>query len=126
MGEEDTVTVGQDLVKLELGGAPETKKEDATEKPAAPAAADKPTASEPEKPKAPEAPQSSSQKATPPEPSPSKKTEPVATKPQASEPAKPSVGGREERRVCTRPIGCINLLFSSTNIGSSCFLDRLK
>ncbi|BCS05167.1 putative dihydrolipoamide succinyltransferase [Aspergillus luchuensis] len=99
VGEEDTVTVGQDLVKLELGGAPETKKEDANEKPAAPAAADKPTASEPEKPKAPEAPQSSSEKATPSEPSPSKKTEPVATKPQASEPAKPSVGGREERRV---------------------------
>ncbi|PYH63928.1 putative dihydrolipoamide succinyltransferase [Aspergillus vadensis CBS 113365] len=99
VGEEDTVTVGQDLVKLELGGAPETKKEDATEKPAAPAAADKPTASEPEKPKAPEAPQSSSEKATPSEPSPSKKTEPVATKPQASEDAKPSVGGREERRV---------------------------
>ncbi|CAK40926.1 probable dihydrolipoyllysine-residue succinyltransferase component of 2-oxoglutarate dehydrogenase complex, mitochondrial [Aspergillus awamori] len=99
VSEEDTVTVGQDLVKLELGGAPETKKEDATEKPAAPAAADKPTASEPEKPKAPEAPQSSSQKATPPEPSPSKKTEPAATKPQVSEDAKPSVGGREERRV---------------------------
>ncbi|PWY66167.1 dihydrolipoamide succinyltransferase [Aspergillus eucalypticola CBS 122712] len=99
VGEEDTVTVGQDLVKLELGGAPETKKEDANEKPAAPADADKPTASEPEKPKAPEAPQSSSEKATPSEPSPSKKTEPVATKPQASEPAKPSVGGREERRV---------------------------
>ncbi|OJZ91475.1 hypothetical protein ASPFODRAFT_41929 [Aspergillus luchuensis CBS 106.47] len=99
VGEEDTVTVGQDLVKLELGGAPETKKEDANEKPAAPAAADKPTASEPEKPKAPEAPQSSSEKATPSEPSPSNKTEPVATKPQASEPAKPSVGGREERRV---------------------------
>ncbi|GKZ27502.1 2-oxoglutarate dehydrogenase complex E2 component [Aspergillus brasiliensis] len=99
VGEEDTVTVGQDLVKLELGGAPETKKEDATEKPAAPAAADKPTASEPEKPKAPDAPKPSSEKATPSEPSSSKKTEPAATKPLASEDTKPSVGGREERRV---------------------------
>ncbi|PYI10501.1 dihydrolipoamide succinyltransferase [Aspergillus sclerotiicarbonarius CBS 121057] len=99
VSEEDTVTVGQDLVKLELGGAPETKKEEATEKPAAPAAADKPTTSEPEQQKAPEAPKASSEKATTPDPSPSKKAEPTATKSQAPEDVKPSVGGREERRV---------------------------
>jgi 2-oxoglutarate dehydrogenase E2 component (dihydrolipoamide succinyltransferase) len=33
VSEEDTVTVGQDLIKLELGGAPEGKKDEGAEKP---------------------------------------------------------------------------------------------
>ena len=102
VSEEDTVTVGQDLIKLELGGAHETKKEEAIEKPAAPAAADTPTASEPAQHKTPESPKASSDKATTPEPSPSKQAEPASTKSHAPGDVKPSVAGREERRVCTR------------------------
>ncbi|PYH95196.1 dihydrolipoamide succinyltransferase [Aspergillus ellipticus CBS 707.79] len=98
VSEEDTVTVGQDLVRLELGGGPEVKKEEPTEKPSAPAAADKPTASEPEHQKAPKTP-SSSEKATTPAPESPKKAESTAPKEQASEDAKPNLGGREERRV---------------------------
>ncbi|OOF98478.1 hypothetical protein ASPCADRAFT_42160 [Aspergillus carbonarius ITEM 5010] len=99
VSEEDTVTVGQDLIKLELGGAHETKKEEAIEKPAAPAAADTPTASEPAQHKTPESPKASSDKATTPEPSPSKQAEPASTKSHAPGDVKPSVAGREERRV---------------------------
>lgn len=103
MSEEDTVTVGQDLVKLEAGGAPEKKSEQATEKPKEPAD----QSSESEKPKAPQpAPSSSgSEKAS----SPTKSTSPEAgtpkpaqqdaSKPQGSADAKPALGGREERRV---------------------------
>ena len=72
MNEEDTVTVGQDLVKIELGGAPEGGKKDA----------------ETEKPNEPEP-----KKAAPPKQAP--KAEP---KTQAAE--QPALGDREERRVC--------------------------
>lgn len=44
--EEDTVTVGQDLVKLELGGEPGQKKETAKEEPKAPADSDQQSASD--------------------------------------------------------------------------------
>ncbi|KAJ5114590.1 Biotin/lipoyl attachment [Penicillium alfredii] len=98
VGEEDTVTVGQDLVKLELGGAPEGKKEtpekpkeDAAEKPKEPA----PAPSEPEKPK-------ESQASKPAPPSEKPKEPPVkadASKPQGATGAQPAFGSREERRV---------------------------
>lgn len=94
--EEDTVTVGQDLVKLELGGAPETKKEDAGEKPKEPAAPEKSQTSEPEKPKSP----------APPAPEQPPAPKPETSKPQTETPkqepasdAKPAFGSREERRV---------------------------
>lgn len=90
MNEEDTVTVGQDLVRLEVGGAaPEAKKEAAPEQPKE-AAAEKPkeTAAEPEKPK--------ETKPAAPKPAPAKAESP---KPAATE-SKPAIGGREERRVC--------------------------
>lgn len=103
MSEEDTVTVGQDLVKLEAGGAPEKNSEQAAEKPKEPAA----PSLESEKPRAPQ-PTSSSpgpEKA----PSPTKSTSPGAeapkpaqqdsSKPQGSEDTKPALGAREERRV---------------------------
>ncbi|KAF3403806.1 putative dihydrolipoyllysine-residue succinyltransferase component of 2-oxoglutarate dehydrogenase complex [Penicillium rolfsii] len=95
VNEEDTVTVGQDLVRLEVGGAaPEAKeaapeaKEGAAEQPKE-AAAEKPkdTPAEPEKPK--------ETKPAPPKPAPSKAESP---KPAATE-SKPTIGGREERRV---------------------------
>ncbi|KAL3486192.1 hypothetical protein BJX62DRAFT_242257 [Aspergillus germanicus] len=102
VNEEDTVTVGQDLVKLEAGGAPEKKSEDATEKPKEPAS----TSPEPEQSKAPEPKQSSStpEKApSPPKtPSPDASSKPspqASTKPQPSEEPKSGLGGREERRV---------------------------
>ncbi|KKK14272.1 hypothetical protein P175DRAFT_0519527 [Aspergillus ochraceoroseus IBT 24754] len=97
VNEEDTVTVGQDLIKLELGGAPE-KKSDANEKPE-PASTPAPTQSE--QPKAPQqaAPSAPAAKAPSPVAEAPKKAQPVASKPQASDEPKPTLGGREERRV---------------------------
>jgi 2-oxoglutarate dehydrogenase E2 component (dihydrolipoamide succinyltransferase) len=106
VSEEDTVTVGQDLVKLELGDAPEGKKDAAPEQPKEPAA-EKPQESAPaaEKPKAPEpekpAPSSEKPKETP------KKAE--SPKPQGAAESKPSLGNREERRVRTIAAVCRGL-----------------
>lgn len=104
VNEEDTVTVGQDLIKLELGAAPEGKKDAAPEQPKESAAekpqesaAEKPQESAPaaEKPEAPEpskpAPPSEKPKETP------KKAE--SPKPQGAAESKPTLGNREERRV---------------------------
>ena len=57
VNEEDTVTVGQDLVKLELGDAPEGGKKEAVPEQPKESAAEKPKESEPapEKPKEPQA-----------------------------------------------------------------------
>ncbi|PYI26546.1 putative dihydrolipoamide succinyltransferase [Aspergillus indologenus CBS 114.80] len=99
VSEEDTVTVGQDLVRLELGGAPEAKtEEEASQKSAEPASPEQPTASEPEQTKtsAPKAPTPEKPAAKANEP---KKSQPAAPKSQAPEDSKPSIGGREERRV---------------------------
>lgn len=100
--EEDTVTVGQDLVKLELGSAPETK-EDAGEKPEEPAAPEKSQTSEPEKPKSP----------APPAPEQPPAPKPETSKPQTETPkqepasdAKPAFGSREERRVRLMRLFC--------------------
>ncbi|KAJ5633025.1 Biotin/lipoyl attachment [Penicillium lividum] len=87
VSEEDTVTVGQDLIRLELGDAPAGgKKEAASEKPQEPAA-EKPkeSAPEPETPKETQAPKP----AAPQTPKETPKTET----------SKPSLGNREERRV---------------------------
>ncbi|TEY85272.1 hypothetical protein BOTCAL_0014g00010 [Botryotinia calthae] len=105
--EEDTVTVGQDLVRLELGGAPEGgDKEKASSEPKEAASKDQSTSSDPEpskkedsKPKEdssspPPAEKKSEPKETPkPKPSESKKQE------STSSSFKPSLGNREERRV---------------------------
>lgn len=105
MSEEDTVTVGQDLIKLELGGAPEGKKDEGAEKPKesepkkesspapAPAEADKPKETQASKPAPPP-----SEK---PKEAPAKKESP---KPQGAAEAKPVLGSREERRVCFRHV----------------------
>ncbi|KAL4992976.1 hypothetical protein BDV10DRAFT_179956 [Aspergillus recurvatus] len=100
VNEEDTVTVGQDLVKLEAGGAPEKKSEEANEKPKEPAS----TSSEAEKPKAPEpAPPSSAPEkgpqSTKTQAETSRPTQEAASKSRATEEAKPALGNREERRV---------------------------
>ncbi|EAA63006.1 hypothetical protein AN3466.2 [Aspergillus nidulans FGSC A4] len=101
VNEEDTVTVGQDLVKLEAGGTPEKKSEEATEKPKEPAS----TGSEAEKPKEPEsapsssAPEKSTSSTKAPQAETSKPTQEVASKSRPTEEAKPALGNREERRV---------------------------
>ncbi|KXG49427.1 Dihydrolipoamide succinyltransferase [Penicillium griseofulvum] len=95
VNEEDTVTVGQDLVRIELGAAPEGgKKDEGAEKPKEPEPKEpepkkdaSPAPAETQKPKEPEP-----KKAAPPKEAP--KTE---SKPQAAE--QPALGGREERRV---------------------------
>ena len=96
--EDDTVTVGQDLVRIELGGAPSGDK---------PAAEPKKEESAPEKKPEPEAPAASKaeeSKPAAPAPAPPKKETPAPPK-QESKPApaaadKPAtLGNREERRV---------------------------
>jgi 2-oxoglutarate dehydrogenase E2 component (dihydrolipoamide succinyltransferase) len=107
VNEEDTVTVGQDLVKLELGGEPSGgKKQEAKDEPKEPASKDQETSSQPEgqqeqsqenpqPPKESESkPPKQESKPTPPpqKPSPSKEQKPKES--STSEP-----GNREERRV---------------------------
>ncbi|KAF7560252.1 hypothetical protein G7046_g3912 [Stylonectria norvegica] len=98
VSEDDTVTVGQDLVRIETGGAPaggdkespkdDTKKADAESKP------------EPKQESKPEPKQDAKPAPSKPEPTqqPEKKKE---SKPAASPPATsaPTLGGRDERRV---------------------------
>ncbi|OQE12005.1 hypothetical protein PENFLA_c065G02766 [Penicillium flavigenum] len=95
VNEEDTVTVGQDLVKLELGAAPEGgKKDEGAEKPKEP----EPKESEPKKDASP-AP-AEAEKPKEPEPkkaAPTKEAPKAESKPQAAE--QPALGDREERRV---------------------------
>jgi 2-oxoglutarate dehydrogenase E2 component (dihydrolipoamide succinyltransferase) len=108
--EEDTVTVGQDLVRLELGGAPEGgEKEKVETEPEEPASNEKSTSSDPEPSKKEES-KPKDESSPPPQekkPEPKKETPP----PKQSEPKKteskssgssPALGNREERRV--RPI----------------------
>lgn len=108
--EEDTVTVGQDLVKLEAGAAPEGGKQTAKEEPKSPATDSQETTSQPEgqkeEPKTPEPPKQESKPEPPkqeqqkpkeepkPAPKPEKKPEP---KKEESKPATP--GSRGENRV---------------------------
>lgn len=98
--EEDTVTVGQDLVKLEAGAAPEGgKKDEAAEQPKEPETPKESQPSESEK-----QPSQEEKKPQAPQQPPAPKPEP--SKPQAEAPkaepaadAKPVLGTREERRV---------------------------
>ncbi|CAI7576309.1 unnamed protein product [Penicillium glandicola] len=95
VNEEDTVTVGQDLIKIELGAAPEGgKKDEGAEEPKKP----EPKESEPKKDASP----APAETQKPKEPEPKKDAPPKAapkaeSKPQAAE--QPALGGREERRV---------------------------
>jgi len=107
--EEDTVTVGQDLVRLELGGAPEGGEKGSSE-PKEPASKDQSTSSDPEPPKKEES--KPKDESTPPPPPPPQEKKPDPKKesppPKQSEPKKtdskpsssaPTLGSREERRV---------------------------
>jgi 2-oxoglutarate dehydrogenase E2 component (dihydrolipoamide succinyltransferase) len=106
--EEDTVTVGQDLVRLELGGAPSGGKEKGDSEPKEPASKDQSTSSDPEpskkeesKPKDESSPPPPSQEKKPEpkkEPPPPKQSESKKTDSKPSSSA-PTFGSREERRV---------------------------
>lgn len=104
--EEDTVTVGQDLVRLELGGAPEGgEKQKADAEPKDPASGEQSTSSDPDPSKkenqkpeaelnpAPQEKPEPKKETAPPKQSDSKKTESKASS------STPSLGNREERRV---------------------------
>ncbi|CAG8971407.1 hypothetical protein HYALB_00006957 [Hymenoscyphus albidus] len=101
--EEDTVVVGQDLVRIELGGAPEGgAKEEAESSPKESASKDQPTSSDPEPSK------KSESSPPPPEPKSEPKKDAAPKKESKPEPKKedatsassgPTLGSREERRV---------------------------
>ena len=107
VNEEDTVTVGQDLLKLELGGEPSGGAKEAKEETKEPAPKEQETASQPQGQQ--EQPKEESKPAPPKEeskPEPSKQEPKPAPAPQKSSPpkeaeSKPAAapGGREERRV---------------------------
>jgi 2-oxoglutarate dehydrogenase E2 component (dihydrolipoamide succinyltransferase) len=115
VNEEDTVTVGQEIVKLEAGGAPEGGKKEASEQPKEPASKDQETSSQPEGQQEQSQPKEEQSKApkeeSKPEP-PKQESKPQPPK-QESKPAPPkkdskaeetkpaTPGSREERRVCT-------------------------
>jgi len=102
--EEDTVTVGQDLVRLEVGGAPGQSKEPAASEAKEPAPKEQPTSSDVKPvPKDEPSPPKEEKKAAPPQEQP-KKEAPPPKKPEpkasdAKSTSTPTVGSREERRV---------------------------
>ena len=107
--EEDTVTVGQDLVRLELGGAPSGgKAEKGDAEPKEPTPKEQSTSSDPEPSKKEQSkPKEESEPAPPPpqekKPEPKKETPPpkqTGSKPDSkSASSVPGLGSREERRV---------------------------
>ncbi|KAJ6153780.1 Biotin/lipoyl attachment [Penicillium chermesinum] len=103
VNEEDTVTVGQDLVKIELGDAPAGGKEEAASEQPKEASAEKPKETPAEKPKdsapGPEKPQptQASKDAAPEKPKEAPKAE--SSKSQGAADTKPTLGNRDERRV---------------------------
>lgn len=96
--EEDTVTVGQDLIKLELGGAPaEGKKEEpANEEPKEPAPKEQETAQEEKKPEPPK-------EESKPQPPPQQEKKPAPAKEEQPKKTESPFGNREERRVSLHP-----------------------
>ena len=112
MSEDDTVTVGQDLVKLETGGEPGKKSEEASSKPKDAAPADQQTSSQPEGGKEKEAPKEEKEEKKPEpkqdekKPEPPKPKEETKPKPPPKKEEKPSqqqeqgpFGKRDEHRV---------------------------
>jgi len=113
--EEDTVTVGQDLVKLDLGGQPGQKAEKGSEEPKAPASDSQQTSSQPQggkeesKPSQPAPEPPKQQESTPDPPKQQGESKPAPPKqeqkpaPPKKEPEQPKTesayGSRDERRV---------------------------
>lgn len=98
VSEEDTVTVGQDLVRVEIGGEKPAESEKPKEESAPSPSESKESkpAAEPEQPKS--EPAKSEKPAPPPQPKeqPEKKSQP---EPAAASKSEPATGNREERRV---------------------------
>jgi len=105
VNEEDTVTVGQDLLRLELGGAPEGGKEEkAGSTPKEPASSEQPTSSDPKPSKEEPKPKDESSPLPPPpqekKPEPKKESPPPKkTESKSDSKESPVLGNREERRV---------------------------
>jgi 2-oxoglutarate dehydrogenase E2 component (dihydrolipoamide succinyltransferase) len=113
VNEEDTVTVGQDIVKLEAGGAPEGGKKEASEQPKEPASKDQETSSQPEgqqeqsqpkeeqseAPKEESKPEPPKQESKPQPPKQESKPAPPKKDSKAEETKPATPGSREERRV---------------------------
>ncbi|KAF2144696.1 uncharacterized protein K452DRAFT_349728 [Aplosporella prunicola CBS 121167] len=105
--EEDTVTVGQDLISMELGGAPSGgKKEQGKEQPKEPASKEQETSSQPkggqEQEKSQDKPAPPKEEKKPEPPKEEKKSQPAPSKQAKEEQPKKSdtpFGSREERRV---------------------------
>ncbi|KAK4694907.1 hypothetical protein P7C71_g2744, partial [Lecanoromycetidae sp. Uapishka_2] len=100
--EEDTVTVGQDLLKMELGGPPAGgEKQKGGSEPKAAAPSDQPSSSDPE-PKKDEG--KSKQDSAPPPPPPEKKPEPPKQESKPSSPPKePSPKSQEQKKPEPKP-----------------------
>lgn len=108
VSEEDTVTVGQDLVRVEIGGEKPAESEKPKEESApAPSESKESKPAEPEQPKS--EPAKSEKPAPPPQPKeqPEKKSQP---EPAAASKSEPASGNREERRVSSH----LELSFSHT------------
>ncbi|PVI06949.1 dihydrolipoamide succinyltransferase [Periconia macrospinosa] len=106
VNEEDTVTVGQDLVKIEAGGEPSGgQKQEGKEEPKEPAPKEQETSSQPEgQQEQPQPPKQEESKPAPPKqeskPAPPQQSAPKEQKPKESESkSTPAPGNREERRV---------------------------
>ncbi|KAF5541457.1 KGD2-2-oxoglutarate dehydrogenase complex E2 component [Fusarium napiforme] len=103
VAEEDTVTVGQDLVRIELGGAPSGDKKEAPkeESKEQPQKSESESKSEPKpEPKQESAPEPKKESApAPSKPEPPRQAEKKDSKPQSAASSGPSMGNREERRV---------------------------
>ncbi|CAN9422317.1 unnamed protein product [Alternaria alternata] len=113
VNEEDTVTVGQEIVKLEAGGAPEGGKKEASEQPKEPASKDQETSSQPEgqqeqsqpkeeqseAPKEESKPEPPKQESKPQPPKQESKPAPPKKDSKAEETKPATPGSREERRV---------------------------
>ncbi|CAN9089031.1 unnamed protein product [Alternaria alternata] len=105
VNEEDTVTVGQEIVKLEAGGAPEGGKKEASEQPKEPASKDQETSSQSEgqqeqsQPKEESKPEPPKQESKPQPPKQESKPAPPKKDSKAEETKPATPGSREERRV---------------------------
>jgi 2-oxoglutarate dehydrogenase E2 component (dihydrolipoamide succinyltransferase) len=120
VSEEDTVVVGQDIIKLELGGAPAggvNKADDEGSQKSEPEKNPDAKSEAKEQPK-PEPKQES--KAEIPKSTESKPTEP---KPQAetatSSNSTPILGSREERRVCTMQLNYMRIRIANKSLGKN-------
>ena len=114
VNEEDTVKVGQEIVKLEAGAAPAGGKKEASEEPKEAAPKEQETSSQPQgqqEQSQPEAPKEESKPEPPKQeekPKHESKPEPPKKESKPKDESKPAIpGSREERRVCPHGSCCL-------------------